>query len=105
MPSGRHTTIGEGGGTCAHNFNPVRRTWSGGCVLRWKGGDTVGRLRPRQIPLILFLEDIFLVGQSFKSIWYLIKLTWTPTSVRKINLKKFPIYFTKIALVYNVLLH
>ena len=37
VPSGRHTTIGEGGETCAHNFNPVRRTRSGGCssLERW----------------------------------------------------------------------
>lgn len=47
VQSGRHTTIGEGRGTCAHNFNSVRRTSSGGCALRWKGGGTVGLLHPR----------------------------------------------------------
>lgn len=62
MQSGRHTTIGEGGGTCAHNFNPVRRTSSGGCVCRWKGG-TVGRVRTRRILLRLFLEAISRVAR------------------------------------------
>lgn len=102
--SAHHHRGGEGG-HMRTQFNPVRRTSSGGCVLRWKGGGTVGRLRPRRILLILFKEAIFPGGQSFMYIWYFIKLTWTPKSVRKINLKIFPIYFTKIVLVNNLLLH